>query len=478
VEIFVPFGNDDEGHFATGYPVSNDFILTARHVLFPDNRNQNRAIECRWHFLETEWKPLEDDAIVWDGGDELDAALIRFPLPDDQQLSRIFSSALPSPTESWWSRGFAKVGKQANQKRPAIGMIGKIISANPASNSCELGVDYKADDQGAKQWQGVSGCPIVCRNSIIGITKSAPTIFKGKRLDITLVSVLLDNTEFRNKVGFDEAKRRFEQAVKRLARKLDQSEAATNAIKQQLPNNVEYVLDNQSLSEALLGLTFDQMITLIDFAIAELNDAEELNAIAILKELSCSLMPIVFDSGTIDSMRKNCQQSGVSLINLPVCTATLAELIMAGIDNRASSYKPLAETKTWPIGLHCLEPLPEAGIWQNDNSFVKRFHEVMIDEFLGDDEKNRNPPLDNEQKIRRAAHMLEGLAKPPDAQTRYVFYQEEGDDISQSIVELKAAYPALVFLSLNSDNEDFLQEAQRIQRLPTMLMAEQPDSGN
>ena len=78
IEIFVPTKEGpDVGIKATGYPVGPRRILTARHVLFPGDRDETRPIEARWYHqagTNANWRAITK--ISWNE-DHFDVAVER-----------------------------------------------------------------------------------------------------------------------------------------------------------------------------------------------------------------------------------------------------------------------------------------------------------------------------------------------------------------------------------------------------------------
>ncbi|MDQ2696679.1 MAG: serine protease [Pseudomonadota bacterium] len=85
VEIFVPKTGTGckKGEIATGYPVARNLILTARHVLYPQETRRDDAcnIEVRWRHPNVKdkgWRPIT--GVVWES-EPWDLALLECPLP-------------------------------------------------------------------------------------------------------------------------------------------------------------------------------------------------------------------------------------------------------------------------------------------------------------------------------------------------------------------------------------------------------------
>jgi hypothetical protein len=72
VQIFVPTTDPEgKGSVGTGYPVARERILTARHVVFHENRDDSKPIEARWYHLDEsqrEWRTVSK--IIWDSKKE------------------------------------------------------------------------------------------------------------------------------------------------------------------------------------------------------------------------------------------------------------------------------------------------------------------------------------------------------------------------------------------------------------------------
>ena len=82
VAIFAATDTRDPttGVFGTGYPVTEDLILTSRHVVISENQSIPGRIEVKWFYDEQpSWIKAD---LVWAGQSDLDAALIRCRRPE------------------------------------------------------------------------------------------------------------------------------------------------------------------------------------------------------------------------------------------------------------------------------------------------------------------------------------------------------------------------------------------------------------
>lgn len=129
VEIFVPKSGTDgkKGDIATGYPVARDLILTARHVLHPQESGRDDAckIEVRWRHPNVNdkgWRPIA--GIAWES-EGWDLALLECPLPQEMTDWGFLSEQMPTDTMQWVSAGFPRVaGKKDAVRQPFDMSIG------------------------------------------------------------------------------------------------------------------------------------------------------------------------------------------------------------------------------------------------------------------------------------------------------------------------------------------------------------------
>jgi hypothetical protein len=198
VQIFVESDENGEGKFATGYPVADNLLITARHVLYPREGQPPKKISVRLYHSETrEWKDLDHTNIVWEGGDKYDVALL--------DCGYIFhgyarlSNHIPRTTdEKWESEGFPDAGRKDNNSKP-VAMKGTIYGAAPTQDLFELGVDNPPSEAGL--WKGASGSPVFVGNEIVGIIHSYPDNFNGNRLNAIPIQKLMQIPEFMNTIN-------------------------------------------------------------------------------------------------------------------------------------------------------------------------------------------------------------------------------------------------------------------------------------
>jgi hypothetical protein len=183
----------DTYSFGTGYFVTADLVLTARHTVRDQQVTKLRVrteADGRWRAARAE--PIWDNQL-------LDAALVHVDdglddVPDVQWVTQPFAD---SP--SFQSSGYpfaAKVNQQGKTERKQVGLNGKLNhlgGGGQGVSELELQVEAppKADD-----WSGISGAPVFVGDRLAGFIKEVPASFHGNRLAGTRSASLLQDARF------------------------------------------------------------------------------------------------------------------------------------------------------------------------------------------------------------------------------------------------------------------------------------------
>ena len=205
VQIFVPTSDPDgKGSIGTGYPVAPGRILTARHVLFPENRVPKSLGEVRWYHLNgvlREWRPITN--IVWQDVN-MDVTVIECDFPGTVKTYGMLTRSKPKTDARWESEGFAKVGKKEGGTCPPVPLKGATYSMGE-QGVFHLGVDDPAYQPSA--WKGASGSPVFVDGKIQGVIVIAQADFPANRLAATPSFKLLNEPSFRQAIGWREPDR-------------------------------------------------------------------------------------------------------------------------------------------------------------------------------------------------------------------------------------------------------------------------------
>jgi hypothetical protein len=202
-------GHGSTGEIGTGYQITEDLIVSSRHVVRPGRRQIEYPISFLWAFgpdgrkgvwtlgERTGEKDKNKDPVVWES-EMLDVALLGQKAPnwlmkDDRRA--YLSSNPPRGLEKWAARGFPIIKRDAPWM-DSVGLDGK-MSALPDG---EIFFDLTEESgfPSDEYWQGASGTP-VCRGAteeIVGILNVTRNRTGGHRLRATATCRLFSDPEF------------------------------------------------------------------------------------------------------------------------------------------------------------------------------------------------------------------------------------------------------------------------------------------
>jgi hypothetical protein len=495
-EIFVPTRGSagNEGNIGTGYPVGKGLLMTARHVLFPADRDEDYPIQLRWRHPglrdgERDWIPIDD--ILWQSPSELDVALIRARFPQAIDSWGFLAASKPDDTMEWASEGFAKAGGKDDDKRRPVAMKGETCSAGDTANQFELlNRAPVADDQ---LWQGASGSPVFVGRRIIGIIISCPENFNAGRLRATPCWKLLEDAGFRAAIGYDEQQTRRKAYKTQVSNLLKTSGEARQSLAAELNEASDALAGKDAkqqadyLAERLLKLEIESLIQTGRKAQQALQQQQLDIPAAQLSKAIRALLPGVYDFGVIQGLRTDGMTTGQGFLSLPASIHTVAEIIMAGYDGREAEYR---NPDRFPRGAYCLPLSPEGGWDERGEAFQAAWDEhlqnqfcdgasaawdeYMIGQFAGD--KGSGRQRSHEQLVDLARDELEYLAESEHKTHYFLFDLPKAESARRQVIELirtlKQRYPCIAFLNLDSNAALEREERKRFRPLSDILSAE------
>jgi len=433
VEIFAHFGsNDGKGKVSTGYPVAKDRILTARHGLYDENDNVAGKIEVRWYYhREKEGHNWQVAEIVDCGLDKaLDVELLKCTFPAHINPDIRFAFTNPGKAFDWEGEGFAAAGKR-DELRPPTPLAGETYHA--ADGATWLQLTEKGKAEVPELWRGISGAPVFRKssNELMGVVIECPDNFNAIRLYATPLWKLVDNPQFCKAI----AKAR-EQDLQKIRRDLQAILDDSSKLKEALA--IEMSCSEVDLVNTLIEDTkTDDLLKYCEQVILKLEQSKEQAAISKGKALVNYLLPIVFDSHIINVV---CNQSKAGVCQVAIGTGTVAEIIMAGKDGRATKYRPL-EPGDDPVGEYLLDsPAPNQGI--GSTGWIEEFKRQIINDYARLDalDDSRKRSITKEQELKLAIDALKRYANKYN-QTRYYIYsppptQKEHNELRNAIEDL------------------------------------------
>ena len=377
VRIFVPTREEGMGVTGTGYPVGRDLVLTAWHVVGPADRDNRLPIQVLWYDYpnggpDDGWYRLADDCVVWKAKGDLDAALLRSPRPPEVRNFGLVSREQPRDGMRWSSAGFPRASLTDKVRRHAS-FGGEMFGMPTGASYFEL--DVRVSPTIEEDWRGASGMPICRENScvILGVAKEVPQKFGAQRIHATPAWKLLDDPDFRKAVGYDDQQRRLDQFRRRLVQILTPSSRAITAIVDESGLADDQGGPAQATAESaatqLLGCNLADAVT----GIRKAHDAIETDrsygetaelkgAAEVLSRAVQLVAPCLYDDGVVGAIRAYRRDQEITIFEVPCFFSTVAEIVMAGVDNRATEFLPRQSEIHYPDGKWQLPAPPEFGI--------------------------------------------------------------------------------------------------------------------
>ncbi|MBF0346086.1 MAG: hypothetical protein HQL81_00320 [Magnetococcales bacterium] len=459
VLISVP-SKDGLAELATGYPVAPNLILTARHVLETKDRDNQKPIKAKWWYHKPKvvgdqgWLTLADDAIVWRGEGELDAALLRLPEKEWTPKEYLFlSSDRPSEDTRWASEGFPHVARRKELPK-ATSFQGNVYSKADAESYFELSEDANPDREAG--WKGVSGMAVFVRRKILGIVRSIPTGFKSARLHAVPSWKMLEDPAFRKAIGYDDKQKRLNEYRGRLMGKIKKSFEVFDSVARRLNKNDTW---SGAPPEKKVGILADCFLeTSLHDMLSAFND-ELLNAVEngevhhadVLFDVVMLLLPALHDHGIVEGIRSDKKENKALFVQLPACLATVAEIVMAGVDGRETRFRPRDRERQFPKGVLQLPDAPDSGFGSQEK-FIKDLDQYLVNKFY--DEEPGEKEKDIQEKLPVVFAYLKD-ERDKGKRTSYLAFLMPGDSNKQKEIRgmmeyIAGKYP-IACLALNDD---------------------------
>lgn len=515
IAVFVPTtdeaGEDFKGRrgeLATGYPVGTDLILTAGHILRPGPpyyRDERYPLRICWHCScpgdPADWTVVPDKGIVWPSQEDLDAVLIRCPLPGDPVVPGIVSHDRPLVRVNWISGGFPDATRYMKQQR-THSFSGNGCSRTSNGPCFDLTVEKGPEEE--DDWKGIRGMPVFVGRKILGVVRSVPPNSKARKLAATPSWKLLDDEAFRKAIGYDDQAARVKKVKGELVKALGRSPAAVEALIEQEPLGIGddiASLDGAQRAEQLAACLLETDIRVAVEALrrahrslyeGEKPSEQQTKAAEIVTEVAQRLVPALYDYGVVQWTRSQQRGGGGAvLMLLPAGIKTVAEIIMAGADKRATRFRHRTSENDQPEGELSLPQLPECGIDPSrvkvrealQNHLLKKFNPGEMENFRRtvDDyllasfarPESGAPERTRQERITLTADLLESMRRDREQTFYMLFYlpdDAEGQNAMRALIQsLQDDYRALMFLCLDRSFEQERQDRALVDPFCRML---------
>lgn len=504
---------DGFAEIASGYPVGRGLVLTARHVLFPKDRDSTQPIRVRWHYHghkeAAEWFSLNEDDLILPADDTMDVALLRLPDHDWRpERYGFLSEERPQSDMAWESEGFPHVARRKEEPKPAS-FGGKVYSKAKEETHFEMEETAHPDREAG--WKGVSGMPVFVRGKILGIVKSIPEGFKAKRLHAVPAWQILQDKKVREALGFDERQAR-----------LDRYRSLLHSLVSKHPDSFKPIASSLStlkacsttasvdqIIEGLLAASMDEVIDVFWKAYDKAHQENKSEQAEILSRGVRVLLPALYDFDVLDGVKKQISDTELDglqkqisdgeepsqragLVAIPAHLGTVAEIIMAGLDKREARFRPRENAETdYPVGEFSLPLAPEGGIDSSGSQAARDLQQHLAAKFTPGQEKQFRKDVDgyligrfykpekgqrdlsDDQKMTLVADYLADERKDNQPTFYFLFRLPKGEEEHarmRSMVEgIARDYSAIKCLSMNDTFEIIRAEHKRFNRFRKML---------
>lgn len=342
---------DGKRSIGTGYPIAKNRIITARHVVYFDERDYEKPITVEWPDLGHQCLKAK---VIYDGGEQCDIAVLECDTPPQSHVSPlILSSRFPQAHESWEGFGYPRLGRAEDATRNKISALGKFHAPDRVSHRISL--TSKSDAIDKPDWGGISGAPAFQGNVLYAVISSTPM---NRNECFTAVSIphLMKCEVFRKAVGLNELENDFHEAITYISSVTTARKLLYIHISEVDPTVKESSAD---LVTWLVKYPIPDLIKLIHNL-----QQKHTNFFPEFRQLLRLLLPSVFGFDVVSGLRNIRGNPVEQIIRLPYATDISAEMLMAACDKRPVELKVVEEEHglTTATGKYRLPLAPESGV--------------------------------------------------------------------------------------------------------------------
>ncbi|MEE9412809.1 MAG: trypsin-like serine protease [Methylococcales bacterium] len=461
----------------TGYPISKNLVMTARHVVISPKRDFDKPIVIEWpDITDDSGKPytVEVTSIVYDGGEQYDIVLLKCKIPPHIHISPLLlSQRFPLAHDPWEGFGYAEIGKNESlNTREKISVIGKFHPPDSASHKISLTSESDALEKAG--WCGLSGTPAFQKSVLYAIIIETPTKREQCFTAVSIPYLLKHDSKFSQATGYDQLELEFNSAIAYLQGIPD----AKSALFTQISKVEKKVADSpQIIVRYLVKMPIPDLIGIIcDTQKTVQSQSIRKN----LGELMRLLLPSLYGFDCVSTIRAGKADKSIHLIEIPYATDISAEMLMAATDNRLADFRviELDYDKQVRPGKFRLAIPPETGPGAGEKQLQDIKDDLSNRLSRGDDVSTMQIAIDehlfriNPRKQQRAYtpedknKLVSAWLEDGAAAGRPGFYwllsltddESENQRIRKLAEHLKNSYPQITLLSLNMNTDSEITE--------------------
>lgn len=369
VQVFVPISKGaNEGYIATGYPVAKNLIMTAGHSITEligqaeEWHDELPVVEVQWRLDEdpATWKWVNAQPVWWSDSDFSDAALLETEFPAGVVSWLPLNGGLPRNDAMWSGLGYPDCGDR-REHREDFPMSGRILETQH-QNRLDLQVETgPAFDEG---WKGASGSPIVVDNAVVGIVRSCLQNVEAKRLRGVLISRLIEESGFRDRLGYcpalshklTERKQRARDSITGVL-----SARGSESIVQSFASEFSIAPEKKEVPEIVERL-FGELETVCYAFVRVIENVNSEDSVKV-QSLFEELLPLIYPMTTVYELNRQIEDAAVSIVTVPFGNPVGVSMAMAAIDGRQIDAESVISQESRRTGVL---NLPEAMNRQRD----------------------------------------------------------------------------------------------------------------
>lgn len=203
-QIFTPTTVAGQWEAGTAYPIAKDLLITARHVLYPELRDETKLRQVEWSdYKDVSGQKITSDItrVVFDGGKDLDIAIVACQTPPEINSFIKLSERDPIAGEEWDSFGYPKIGEEGRKGiRKKMPIMGEFLHPD---NHHELDLKFEEKLMTPQLWQGLSGAAGFSRTSgqLMMVIISMPTDL-NRLYAVSIPYLLRKSPDFKKAAGY------------------------------------------------------------------------------------------------------------------------------------------------------------------------------------------------------------------------------------------------------------------------------------
>ncbi|MBF0296008.1 MAG: hypothetical protein HQL96_12530 [Magnetococcales bacterium] len=453
---------------AVGVAVAKDRILTCRKPLQVAHVEWQQFL-VRWHD-QGEWQPIRK--IVWDGGVDIDAAIIDCEFPEDGKMR------------------YLKVSPDA----PKVGTVWKSCALpdgceDPANSCVWFEVSGRIGEEGRTTIDcesGASGVPIFdVEGSVVGVLGMCQSV-DGRQRPMTTTARLLEIPEFQEVLYWQEVERRQSRltaVTAKLTEHLQSSDIALKYLTEQLDSRD--FRKGEPLADRLLGLLLGDLIELLVMLYERFITTDK-DAALVGSRILCLVVPVRLPYPDTHDARRQMNDPTCDIIALNAATDTAAEFIMADLMGRRAAFRNPGPKQDYTPGRSAVPLPPEGGIRNPAQIFVRSIEDQLIKEVLNardmsiidgktypSEEEKRQAMLDIVKRFMNKSG--KGMFSRDHRSLWYHVFTVNVDNLDEAfrrgLVAFRKIYPSLLFITLSGGTEELARDKATFDIPSEMLVA-------